>query len=86
MEKNVLITNAGRKKKKFTKWVKYVFATTNSNWNKVETHQLYVKEKVPGTAVSKEDHADSLIGHERTHHLISLKRCNCKQCFLLPIP
>ena len=26
------------------------------------------KEKVPGAVVSKEDHADSFVGHNRTHH------------------
>ena len=29
---------------------------------------LSIKEKVPSTAVSKEGHADSHLGHERTHH------------------
>ena len=29
--------------------------------------------KVPGAAVTKEGLADSLLEHERTHHLISLK-------------
>ena len=33
-----------------------------------------VKEKVPGAAVSKESHADSLPGYERTCDLISLKK------------
>ena len=45
------------------------------------------KEKVLCTAVSKEGHADSLLIYERTHHYwFPWKRCNCKQCFLLPIP
>ena len=26
------------------------------------------KEKAPGAEVSKEDHADRLLGHERTNH------------------
>ena len=48
----------------------------------VETNWLSGKEKVPGTAVSKEDNTENLLGHERTHR----KRYNCKQCFLVPIP
>ena len=44
--------------------------------NKVEAHWLSCKEKVP---VSKEGHADSLLGHERRHHnWFSWKRCYCK--------
>ena len=36
--------------------------------HEVETHRLSGKEKVLGAVVSKEGHADSLLGHERTHH------------------
>ena len=32
----------------------------------VETHWLSGKEKVPATAVCKEGHVDSVLGHERT--------------------
>ena len=50
----------------------------------VETHWLFGKEKVLGIAVNKEDHADSLLGHERTHHYwFPLKRCNSKQYFFI---
>ena len=34
----------------------------------METHWLSGKEKVLSVAVSKESHADSLVGQERTHH------------------
>ena len=45
------------------------------------------KEKVPGSAVSKEGLADSLQGHERIYHYWFLwTKCDCKQCFLLPTP
>ena len=55
--------------------------------NVEETYWLSGKEKVLGTAVSKEGHADSHLGHERTHHYWFLwDRCNYKQCFLLPTP
>ena len=40
----------------------------------VEIHWLSNKENVPRAAVSKEGHADSVQGHERTHDLISLKK------------
>ena len=33
----------------------------------VETDWLSNKEKIPCTVVSKEGHADSLLGHERNH-------------------
>ena len=45
----------------------------------VETPWLSGKEKVQGAAVSKEGHAYSLLGHERSHHYwFSWKRCVCK--------
>ena len=50
----------------------------------VKTHWLSGNEKVLVTVVNKEGDADSVLGHERTHHYWFLwKRCNCKQCFLL---
>ena len=36
--------------------------------HEVNTHWLSSKKKVLGLAVSKEGHADNLLGHERTHH------------------
>ena len=42
--------------------------------NGVETHWLSSKEKASGAAISKEGHADTLLRHERTHDLISLKK------------
>ena len=36
--------------------------------DEVETRWLSSKEKVPGAAISKEGHGDSLLGHESTHH------------------
>ena len=36
--------------------------------SRVETHWLSGKEKVLGTAVSKEADADSVQEHKRTHH------------------
>ena len=38
-----------------------------------QKHRLSSKEKVLGTAVN-EGHPDSLLEHERTLHLISLKK------------
>ena len=52
----------------------------DSPWNK----KPWLSKKVPGTVVSKEGHADSLLGHERTHY--NWKKCNFKQYFLLPTP
>ena len=53
----------------------------------VEMHWLSDKEKVPGVAVSKEGHVDSLLGHEETHHCWSpWKKCKCKEYFLLLTP
>ena len=50
----------------------------------VKTHWLSNKEKVPGRVISKEGHANSLLGHEITHQFwFCWKRCNCKLCFLL---
>ena len=52
----------------------------------LEMHWCYSKEKILGAALSKEGHADSLLGYEKTnHHWFPWKRCNCKQCFLLQI-
>ena len=43
--------------------------------------------KILGTAVSKEGNADTHLWHERTClYWFPFKRCNCKQCFLLPTP
>ena len=44
------------------KWAKHRFATTVIR----ETHRLFDKKKVPGTAVNKNGYADSVLGHERT--------------------
>ena len=50
----------------------------------VETYWLSSKG-VPSTRVSKEGLADSLLGHERTHHYwFHWKRYICKQYFILP--
>ena len=51
----------------------------------IETHWLSGIEKVLGTVVNKEGHVHNVLGHERTYHnWFPWKRCNCKQCFLLP--
>ena len=43
----------------------------------VEIHWITSKEKVPGEAVSKEGHADCLLGYKRTHYNWFLwKWCN----------
>ena len=34
----------------------------------VKTQSLFSKERIPGAHVSKEGHADSLLGHEKTYH------------------
>ena len=53
----------------------------------VVTHWLSGKEQVLNAAVSKEGLADSLLGHERIHHYwFPWRSCNCKLCFLLPLP
>ena len=53
----------------------------------VEMLWLSSKEKVLGLVTSKEGHADSLLGHESTHHCwFPWKRSICKQYFLLPVP
>ena len=50
--------------KMFANWLNMGFPL--QTW--VKTHQLSSKIKVPGAAVSKEGHAASLLGQERTHH------------------
>ena len=40
----------------------------------VKTRWFSRKEKISGPLVSKEDHADSTLGHEKIHQLISLKK------------
>ena len=51
----------------------------------METYWLSCKEKILGTVDSKEGHAESVLGYERTHYYwFPWKMCNCKQCFLLP--
>ena len=53
--------------------------------DEVEAHWHSNKEKVPDAAVSKEGHADSVLGHKKTHHhWFPWKRCNCNQCIQLP--
>ena len=53
----------------------------------VETHWLSCKEKVLGTAVGKESHADSCLVYERMHQVgFTRKRCKSKQCFQLQNP
>ena len=48
-------------------------------------HKLSGIEKVLGTAVNKEDPADSLLGHERVHHYWFLwNRCDFIECFKVP--
>ena len=47
--------------------------------NRLEVHWLSSKEKILGTAVSKEGYADNLQKHERTRqYWFPWKRCNCK--------
>ena len=53
--------------------------------HKGEAHWLCNTEKVPGTVISKEGHADNLLGYEKIHNnWCSRKRCSRKQCFVLP--
>ena len=53
----------------------------------VKIHWLFNIEKVPGAVVSKEGHAESILGHEKTHHYwFSWKRCNYNQWFIFPTP
>ena len=45
----------------------------------LEAHRLSSKENIPGALVSKEVYADSILGHERTHHYwFSFKKYNCE--------
>ena len=72
------------------KWVKHVlllWVWIKKTVHGAETHWLSGKAKVPGTSVSKEGNADSLLRYEKTHHnWFPWKRYNFKQCFLLPTP
>ena len=52
-----------KKKKNVNKRAKHGFVQNTVHG--VETHWLSRKEKVMGTAVRKESHADSLLRHER---------------------
>ena len=55
--------------------------------HRTQIQLLSGKETVLGATVSKEGYADNLIEHESTHHnWLPWKRCNCKQCFLIPTP
>ena len=64
MEKHVLakrmLTNGVKMGLPLQTWIEKTVYT-------VETHWLSSKEKVPGIAVHKEGHADSVLGHERIH-------------------
>ena len=66
-------------KKNFYKLAKCGFAIMILNQKtvyRIEIHWLSDKEKVPDTAVCKED-ADSLMQYEKIHHYwFSWKRCN----------
>ena len=42
-------------------WAEKTVYGENINW-------LSCKEKVQGAAISKEGHADNVLGHEMTHH------------------
>ena len=51
----------------------------------MEWKHTLVRKKILSAVVSKEGHADSLLRNERIHHIwFPWKRCNYKQCFLLP--
>ena len=59
----------------------------------VEALWLSIKEIVSIAAVNWEGPANIFLGHERTHHywfffffFFFWKRCDCKQCFLMPTP
>ena len=50
----------------------------------MKTYRLSGKEKIPDTAVNKDD-TNSFLEYERTHHYwFPWKKYNCKQCFLMP--
>ena len=58
----------------------------SKNIHGVEMHSLLDKEKVMNAAVRKEDHADSLLEHERIHNFwFAWKRRDSKQYLLLLI-
>ena len=75
MEKKVLYTNFKKHSNFFSHEYKLciIWNLPIQTWVKKtlpagEIHWLYYEEKVPGAAVSKEDHADSHLGHKRIHH------------------
>ena len=82
MEKHVLV------KKNVYKWVKYAFVTMSWKNSPLRwTHRLSSKEKVLDAVVSEEGNVDSLQRNERiNNYWFPWKKCNCKQCFLLPTP
>ena len=52
-----------------------------------ETHRLFIKEKKLGTMVSKEGHADSVLGHEKLITIDLLEKdANIKLGFLMLTP
>ena len=50
----------------------------------METHWLSGNENVPGAAISKEGHPDSLLGHKRPINIDFLKKEPAKGFSLLP--
>ena len=71
------------------KWAKHRFVTTSLSYKKIigviTTYWLSAKENVSSVVVNKEGHIDYILGHKRTEqNWFPRKRCNCKQCFLLP--
>ena len=72
------------------KWVKHgllLWPCVEKTVHGVQTYWLWLKKIVLSAAVNKEGHADSFLVHERTHdYWFPWKRCNSKQCYLLPLP
>ena len=52
-------------------------------FHSVETHRLFGKEIVLGTAASGEGYTDSVLEYEKNH---PLKISNCKKRFLMVTP
>ena len=55
----------------FTNWLNIglpQWARVKKTVHDVEIYWLFSKEKVLDAAVNKEEHADSLLGHEKTYH------------------
>ena len=62
--------------KNLYKWTQHEFVTMNLNQKTISVVEIYQSSSnVLGAMVSKEGHPDSVMRHEKTHHLISFSKC-----------